>query len=63
MLLPDSAQKYLSKIFDDEWMRSNGFLDEDDPFRRTDGDLVRKPDRALGRGLEHRDEGSVDGVA
>ena len=30
MLLPDSAQKYLSKVFNDEWMRSNGFLDEDD---------------------------------
>ncbi|HWE26429.1 MAG TPA: cystathionine beta-synthase [Polyangia bacterium] len=32
VLLPDSAQKYLSKIFDDEWMRSNGFLDEEDPL-------------------------------
>ncbi len=30
VLLPDSAQKYLSKIFNDEWMRSNGFLSEDD---------------------------------
>jgi len=30
VLLPDSAQKYLSKIFNDEWMRSNGFLDVDD---------------------------------
>ncbi len=30
VLLPDSAQKYLSKIFNDEWMRSNGFLDESD---------------------------------
>src|SRR5688572_11968962 len=26
VLLPDSAQKYLSKIFNDEWMRRNGFL-------------------------------------
>jgi cystathionine beta-synthase len=25
----DSAQKYLSKIFNDEWMRENGFLDEE----------------------------------
>jgi cystathionine beta-synthase len=32
VLLPDSAQKYLSKIFDDEWMRSNGFLEEEDPL-------------------------------
>jgi cystathionine beta-synthase len=30
VLLPDSAQKYLSKIFDDKWMRENGFLDEPD---------------------------------
>jgi cystathionine beta-synthase len=30
VLLPDSAQKYLSKIFNDEWMRSNGFMAEDD---------------------------------
>lgn len=28
VLLPDSAQKYLSKIFNDDWMRSNGFLAE-----------------------------------
>jgi cystathionine beta-synthase len=30
VLMPDSAQKYLSKIFNDEWMRSNGFLSEDE---------------------------------
>lgn len=30
VLMPDSAQKYLTKIFNDEWMRSNGFLDEDE---------------------------------
>ena len=30
VLMPDSAQKYLSKIFNDEWMRSNGFLADDD---------------------------------
>jgi cystathionine beta-synthase len=30
VLLPDNAQKYLSKIFNDEWMRSNGFLSDDD---------------------------------
>lgn len=32
-LLPDSAARYLSKIFDDEWMRENGFLD--DPWGKT----------------------------
>jgi cystathionine beta-synthase len=28
VLLADGAQKYLSKIFNDNWMRENGFLDE-----------------------------------
>src|SRR5207237_8898261 len=40
VLLPDSAQKYLSKIFDDKWMRENGFLDEPDPMR-TVSQLLR----------------------
>ena len=29
VILPDSAAKYLSKIFNDEWMRENGFLEEE----------------------------------
>ena len=28
VLLPDGASKYLSKIFNDEWMREHGMLDE-----------------------------------
>lgn len=28
ILLPDGAGKYLSKIFNDDWMRENGFLEE-----------------------------------
>ncbi|NNC76268.1 MAG: pyridoxal-phosphate dependent enzyme [Acidimicrobiia bacterium] len=27
VVLPDSGRNYLSKIFDDDWMRANGFLD------------------------------------
>ena len=27
VLLPDSGSRYLSKVFDDKWMRENGFLD------------------------------------
>jgi cystathionine beta-synthase len=27
VLLPDSGNRYLSKLFDDTWMRENGFLD------------------------------------
>lgn len=28
ILLPDSGSRYLSKIFNDDWMKENGFLDE-----------------------------------
>ncbi len=27
LVLPDSGSRYLSKVFDDKWMRENGFLD------------------------------------
>jgi len=30
VLLPDSASKYLSKIFNDDWMRENGFLEDEE---------------------------------
>jgi cystathionine beta-synthase len=40
ILLPDGASKYLSKVFNDEWMRLNGFLDEPDPLG-TVADLLR----------------------
>jgi cystathionine beta-synthase len=46
-LLPDSAQKYLSKIFDDEWMRSNGFLDEEDPLGTVRDLLAAKRQRPI----------------
>ena len=29
VLMPDAASKYISKIFNDEWMRENGFLDDE----------------------------------
>ena len=29
VLLPDGASKYLSKVFNDEWLRENGFLDDE----------------------------------
>src|SRR5499433_2064157 len=41
ILLPDGASRYLSKIFDDEWMRRNGFLDEPDALG-TVADLLAK---------------------
>ena len=27
VLLPDSGRGYMEKIFDDDWMRTNGFAD------------------------------------
>jgi cystathionine beta-synthase len=47
VLLPDGAQKYLSKIFDDQWMRENGFLDEDDPLGTVNDLLLSKPRRQI----------------
>src|SRR5688500_9510759 len=43
ILLPDGASKYLSKIFNDDWMRQNGFLDESDPLG-TVADLLKRRD-------------------
>ena len=43
-LLPDSANRYLSKIFNDDWMRDHGFLDEE-LGKGTVGELLE------GRGL------------
>jgi len=38
-ILPDSGSRYLSKVFDDEWMRENGFLEG--PWgKATVGDLL-----------------------
>jgi cystathionine beta-synthase len=46
VLLPDGAAKYLSKIFNDEWMREHGFLE--DPKLGTVRDLLaRKPRSAV----------------
>ena len=38
-IMCDSAMRYLSKIFDDEWMRENGYL-RDDPMEGTVADLL-----------------------
>lgn len=31
VILPDSGSRYLSKLYDDNWMRENGFLQADQP--------------------------------
>jgi cystathionine beta-synthase len=47
VLLPDGAAKYLSKIFDDKWMRENGFLDEPDVLGTVSQLLRSKKPRPL----------------
>lgn len=43
VILPDSGARYLSKIFDDDWMKENGFL-EDEWGEATISDLLAKKD-------------------
>jgi cystathionine beta-synthase len=40
VMMPDSGRGYMSKIFNDEWMHANGFL-EDDRRKETVGDVLR----------------------
>ncbi len=46
VLLPDTGSRYLSKLFDDDWMRENGFLDSTwadvkaSDIHKTKGDLA-----------------------
>lgn len=47
VLLPDSSSKYLSKIFNDSWMRENGYMKPETRFG-TVADLVGdRPERKL----------------
>lgn len=47
VLLPDSSGKYLSKIFDDNWMRDNGFLDTEDPLGTVSDIFASRPPRPV----------------
>jgi cystathionine beta-synthase len=47
VLLPDGASKYLSKIFNDEWMKQGGFLDEPDPLGTVSDLLARQKGRKV----------------
>src|SRR5512141_1489368 len=44
VLFPDSGDRYLSKLYDDNWMRENGFLSSDWSGNRV-ADLLSSPDR------------------
>ena len=45
VLLPDSGRGYLSKIFNDDWMASYGFMKSD--AERTVGDVLHAKDGAI----------------
>ncbi|HMU41428.1 MAG TPA: cystathionine beta-synthase [Pseudomonadota bacterium] len=47
VLIPDSSQKYLSKIFDDHWMRDNGFLDTEDPLGTVSDLFAARPPKKV----------------
>ena len=47
VLLPDSGSRYLSKIFDDNWMRENRFLEHEWVETRVSTVLERKSDQPL----------------
>jgi len=45
-ILPDGAARYLSKIFDDNWMRENGYLDPE--YSGVVGDVLgKRPHRVV----------------
>jgi cystathionine beta-synthase len=47
VILPDSGSRYLSKVFDDEWMRENGFLEGPWGTATVSDLLGAKRDRAV----------------
>ncbi|MCA9682601.1 MAG: cystathionine beta-synthase [Myxococcales bacterium] len=52
VLLPDNAQKYLSKVFNDDWMRSNGFLEDREDEGTVAHILKGKPHKLITVGAD-----------
>jgi cystathionine beta-synthase len=46
VILPDSGSRYLSKVYDDDWLRENSFLDEEETFGRL-RDIVERQKHPL----------------
>jgi cystathionine beta-synthase len=59
VLLPDSGSRYLSKVFDDNWMRENRFLESDWADVTVATVLARKPGAALVTALDSDPVGDV----
>jgi cystathionine beta-synthase len=61
VILPDSGSRYLSKVFDDEWMREMGFLESTWAETRASDVLAAKNTAALH--LAHRTDRMADVIA
>jgi cystathionine beta-synthase len=46
VILPDSGSRYLSKVYDDDWLRENSFLDDEETYGRL-RDLVERQQQRL----------------
>jgi cystathionine beta-synthase len=46
VILPDSGSRYLSKVYDDDWLRENSFLDDEETFGRI-RDLIGHQEQHL----------------
>ena len=47
ILLPDSGSRYLSKVYNDNWMRENGFLESESSMGTVDTLLSTRESREL----------------
>ena len=46
VILPDSGSRYLSKVYDDDWLRENSFLDDESTYGRL-ADIVARRKQPL----------------
>jgi cystathionine beta-synthase len=44
VILPDSGSRYLSKVYDDDWLRENSFLDDEATYGRL-ADIIQQQQR------------------
>ncbi len=51
-LLPDSGNRYLSKVFSDEWMRDNGFLEDEPRLGRVRDILAMRKHKVITAGTK-----------
>jgi cystathionine beta-synthase len=63
VLLPDTGRNYLSKIFNDDWMAANGFLDRTGAAARVGDVLALRPGELPAIVHVHPDESVRDAIA